>query len=176
MNQDFHRPGSEKKLFITQHSPKINITHNFLIKPHTINEDDINQLTPDFTWANGETTQHNVGNNGHIHIYREEYTNITQTALVTHNTDITTYSLWQFFRTKNQSLADTNYAQSPKQPSVTNIYIPPEPTPLNLNGIPDTLLLYLPYTKVPHPQIPGDSIRIDDVIVRVAGARPNSML
>jgi len=95
----------------TQHSPKINITHNFLIKPYTINEDDINQLTLDFTWANGETTQHNVQTDGHIHVYREEYTNITQTALVTHNTDTATYSLWQFFRTKNQSLADTNYAQ-----------------------------------------------------------------
>jgi hypothetical protein len=137
-------------------------TFDFKIKPYDINGNNISDLTLDFKWADETTTEHSVESDGLIHVFRQEYTNPTTTfATVTHNADTATYALAQFFRKTNHNLADTNYAQSPKQNSAT----PYEPTPLKVVGIPDTLELYMPHTQIPTPPplIPtyGPTIRYD---------------
>jgi len=140
---------------------QLSATHDFRIKPYTLKGEDINSLTLNFLWADGTTTQYSVGSDGFIHVQRQETAPfLTVNAIVTHPADTATYSLYQFFRKTNHSLVDTNYAQSPKAFSVGQ-YFPPDPTPLKLFNIPDTLELYLPLTQVPDPLNSGQYVRMD---------------
>jgi hypothetical protein len=160
---------------------KLPMVRDIKIKPYTINGDEITSLTLDFKWANNEVTQHSVASDGFIYVRREELTNVTATALVTHNSDTATYALWQFFRlSEGHQLKDTNYAQSPKvvSPNGSSNYTPPTATPLNLPEGEDTLKLdlYLPHTQVPHPMQPGQNIRLDNYEVRfIMGSRASGM-
>lgn len=159
--------GANKKEATLQVVPT---THHVLIKPKTLSGDDIPKLTLDAKWADGTTTHHSVQADGYIHIDRTETLNPSQTMIITHVSDTAKYNTWQFFRTTTHNLADTNYAQNVKLPTE---YLPIPGTPVKLQNIPDTLLLYIPHTKVAtpdgllltYPTLYDDSIRMDNHII-----------
>jgi hypothetical protein len=138
--------------------------HNFRIKPKTINGDNITSLTLDFKWADGSVTHHSVQGDGFIHVQRTEYENPTTVAEVTHVNDTATYNIWQIFREENHILSNLNYSQN------TVVAGKPGLSQLDLENIPDVLLLYLPPTKVPTPSsligIYGAYTRMDRLVVR----------
>jgi hypothetical protein len=142
---------SQQVNYVLQQTPYVvDLTAAALMHLDTAKEN----IAINIQWSDGEITTH-TGVNGFIHIYREYYTELSDTVYIT-NADTTIYSKWLWARLQNHPLNLANLFQCAKVDG-----FPPEPALARISNLPDTFNLFFQVKQVVDPIHQGQYIRTD---------------